>query len=210
MLSKNITLIQVFYVYAYLRTEDLTPYYIGKGKNNRAWDTTHSVSVPKDQTRIVIVESNLTEIGAFALERRLIRWYGRKDTETGILRNLTDGGDGTSGKILSPESKLKISSALKGKPKSKRHVEKNRIVHLGQGKGRKLSEETKEKMRKPKSIEARQSMSASAKLRKPLTIEQCLSRMGRVPSLETRQKMSEAKLGKKRGPYKKRNEDDNN
>lgn len=104
-----------FYVYAYLRKEDLTPYYIGKGFHDRAWSKDHGVSVPKDKTKIIILEQNLTEIGSLALERRYIRWYGRKDTNTGILRNQTDGGDGASGAIRSEEFKKSISKRFKGR-----------------------------------------------------------------------------------------------
>jgi hypothetical protein len=76
--------------------------------------------VPTDHTNIIIISDLLTEVGAFALERRMIEWYGRKDIKSGILLNRTNGGDGTSGhrrktkRVLSTDTKQKISVAHLG------------------------------------------------------------------------------------------------
>ena len=109
----NVSDYQDYYVYIYLK-EDLTPYYVGKGRKSRAFHK-HTVPVPKDKRLIVFVSTNLTEIWAFALERKLIRWYGRKDNKTGILLNFTDGGEGTSGYRHKESSKDLIGKAHKGK-----------------------------------------------------------------------------------------------
>lgn len=127
----------MFYVYAYLR-ENGTPYYIGKGTKYRAWSKDHSINLPKDKNKIIIMESNLTELGSWALERRYIRWYGRKDNGTGILRNLTDGGEGGS---MSEQVKQKISMRNKGQiPWSKglnlTNEHKNRIGLSNKGKSK--------------------------------------------------------------------------
>ena len=92
-----------YYVYAYIRSKDSdiakagTPYYIGKGIGARAWRhfKDEPTQPPSDMRYIVILESDLTNVGALAIERRMIRWYGRIDNDAdGILRNRTEGGDG--------------------------------------------------------------------------------------------------------------------
>ena len=109
-----------FYVYMFLRefTSDHgqagTPYYIGKGKNKRAWDQRRSTKKPKNPENIVIFENNMTEDEAFAMETALILKYGRIDNNTGILRNQTNGGEGASGRIFSESHRNNLSESKRG------------------------------------------------------------------------------------------------
>jgi len=173
-----------YYVYSYLR-KDGTPYYIGKGTGSRAWTKGRGeVGKPTDPKRIIIVEENLTLTGSLAIERRLIRWYGRIDLGTGILRNQTDGGDGgkgaRAGNILSEETRKKISLAHLGKKrKPMREESKKKLSESLKGKnvGKIRSEETKQKL----------SNALRGKIRGPL-------------SEKTKQNIREYNLGKIVGP----------
>lgn len=184
----------IYYVYFYLR-EDFTPYYVGKGKNKRAYSKHRKVKLPKDKSRIIIVQDNLSELQAFTLERYYIRWFGRKDNNTGILRNMADGGEGSSGIIISEKTRKLISERLKGKIRSDEHciniskhrtgshhsddtkqkmkeswvIRKQSEVYIGPNSGKIFSEEWKQNMRKPKKLsdEQRQIMSDRQKGREP-------------------------------------------
>jgi hypothetical protein len=96
-----------FYVYLYLR-KDGSPYYVGKGHKYRAYRT----GCLKDRSRIQILQCPSEEV-ALEYEKLLIAAYGRKDLGTGILRNLTDGGEGATGTVWSMERRQKHSIAMK-------------------------------------------------------------------------------------------------
>jgi len=130
----------MFYVYTYLR-EDSTPYYIGKGSGDRAYKkySKKDIKPPKDISCITIVEKDLLEDQAFELEKHLIKKYGRKDLGTGILRNKTNGGEGSSGHKVkgwkwSEEAKEKrrgTGNPAYGKPRSEEARQKAQKSMIG-------------------------------------------------------------------------------
>ncbi len=92
-----------------------TPYYVGKGKGMRAYNRHHRISTPKNPAMIVFVLRDVSEADAFREEKRLIAIYGRIDNGTGCLANLTDGGEGLSGRKFILESKIKCSQAVRNR-----------------------------------------------------------------------------------------------
>lgn len=109
-----------FYVYLHRKATTGEVFYVGKGHGNRAWVTTgrskHWKNIEsKHGITVEIAESGLQEWYAFELESELISLYGRKDKKQGNLINLTDGGEGVSGRLLTGESRAKLSRTLKKK-----------------------------------------------------------------------------------------------
>ena len=123
---------QKYYTYAYLR-EDRTPYYIGKGQKNRAFHKGSRRLTPPPKERILFLKQNLTEEEAFRHEIYMISVFGRIDLGTGILRNLTDGGEGSSGYKLTQEQIQKIKISKSGKPTwNKGKITKEKVSYSGE------------------------------------------------------------------------------
>jgi hypothetical protein len=152
-----------YYVYAYLRAIDNTPYYIGKGKNNRFLQKHPGVSIPKDQSKIVFLEKNLTNVGACALERRYIRWYGKKE-DGGILLNRTDGGDGNSAR-RSDEWRENHKISMTGRKHTKETVMKLKSIDRSYMKSESYRNKMSEvKSGKPTKLKGRRGFSKQSKI----------------------------------------------
>lgn len=130
-----------YYVYTYL-DENLKPYYVGMGCNNRMIAKHLYVKVPNFDN--IIVEDNLTQQQAWDKEIELIALYGREHLGTGPLKNLTEGGPTQkSGWTHSSQTRKMISIKNTGKirtlehkenyskPKTAEHAEKIRQANLG-------------------------------------------------------------------------------
>lgn len=158
-----------FIVYIYRYPETKEPFYIGKGTKGQYRERNHLYEARKflgkkipngkvyNRMKIGIIQEILkqgmeplieiyletkSEQKAKDTEIEMIAKFGRRDIGTGILSNMTDGGDGTSGYTLSDEHKKAISESKKGATQSE---ETKRLISK-KAKGRKMSTETKEKI----------------------------------------------------------------
>ena len=168
---------KVYYVYGYYDMNgDL--FYIGKGKYNRKFyhlyesqnyrkDKTlynkHKTNKIKSiiskigidefiETKIKVIKDNLTEKEALDLEKTLILKYGKLIDNTGILTNITDGGEFCIGNhFKSREHRNKISKSLTGSKRAEKSRKKQSQTVTGINNpnyGKKHTKETKSKISK--------------------------------------------------------------
>lgn len=126
-----------FYVYVHRRASDGRVFYVGKGRKRRAWvkgrRTRHwQQVVQKHGLCVQIAVGGLSEVCAFSIERMVIAKYGRSN-----LVNLTDGGEGTSGNVVTEEAKEHLRRVNVGKFVS----DETRKKISAANKGRLISEE---------------------------------------------------------------------
>ncbi len=145
-----------YYVYAHYRKSDNKVFYVGKGHGRRykrvgktQRSNLWSKIAKKHGYYHKIWAENLTEQQAFDMEKEWIALYGRINIKTGFLANLTEGGEGASGRIAT-EEQIKAQKERY----TEEYREKLRIAHLGYV----MPEEQKEKIaaghkNKPKSVQ---------------------------------------------------------
>lgn len=105
-----------FYVYTHTKIGESIPFYVGKGKGNRAYVKSNRsvwwkrVAAKGYQVRFVV--TGVEEHVAHWLETHLVSIYGRRNFG-GCLLNHTNGGEGISGWIHSDNTREKLRSAWK-------------------------------------------------------------------------------------------------
>ena len=166
----------LFYVYEHWRPDKDICFYVGKGKDDRAYYFNRTYnrrynSIVRKLAKlglcveVRIVKGGLSEIDAFILEIERIAFWRSINV---MLTNKTNGGDGASGRRYSQKTLQKMSQSQKGRRKSSEHRAKLSAANMGKthsletrqkmseqrigntwgrgGKGLRRSEETKRRM----------------------------------------------------------------
>ena len=149
-----------FYTYAHITADTNQIFYIGKGCRQRAYSTKRNKHwksiVAKHGFNVEILANWDSEFEAFEHEKLLIASFKDMNYK---LANKTDGGEGTSGIIMTAEHKRKLSLAKQGRklPEETRkkislsnkgnvYTEEMRAKSSATKQGHKHSEETKRKI----------------------------------------------------------------
>jgi predicted GIY-YIG superfamily endonuclease len=139
-------------VYRHIRKDKNEPFYIGiandkyrpyriHGRNN-IWKKI----VSKSDYEVEILFDDISREEACEKEKEFISLYGRINNSTGILSNLTDGGDGTVGykyTKIQKENMAKSHKGMLGLTHNEETISKMKITHTGVS----FTDERKEKIR---------------------------------------------------------------
>lgn len=178
------------YLYRHIRLDKNEPFYIGIGSDDsfkRAnWKWTRNnlwnKIINKTDYRVDIILSDITLDYAKQKEKEFINLYGRKNLNTGILCNLTDGGEGVVGLKITEETRKKLSDSHKG-------LKGNRLGH-------KNSQETREKL--SKALKGRTSPNKGKKISEHQKMLISMAQKGRIHTKEEIKKRSDSNRGKTR------------
>lgn len=114
-----------FFVYIHIRPDTGDVFYVGKGTVRKGLRDRASIATKRGRfwnaivrkaggfiSRVVV--SCDCEEDAFYVERLLISLIGRRNLRNGPLVNLTDGGEGSSGIVMSMKTREKLRAAVAG------------------------------------------------------------------------------------------------
>ena len=125
------------YVYTHKRLDKNCIFYVGIGssanykrayqtyKRNEYWKRVNNIT----EIEVEVLFDGLTWELANYYEKYLIATYGRVNKGTGTLVNMTDGGDGVRGWIITEDGRKRMSNAKKGFRHTAEANLKNKISH---------------------------------------------------------------------------------